>query len=85
VACCGYERRDDWLSVTEREFVAVSDAAYTQEQAKRDAQERLRAANIAAIPSPPRPDECVERSRLASAAVPVPGVAAITRSGLLKD
>jgi WD domain, G-beta repeat len=41
------ERREDWLSVTEREFVAESEAAYArEEQAKRDAQERLMAANV---------------------------------------
>ena len=40
-------RRDDWLSVAERAFVADSDKAFTREEkARRDAQDRLLAANV---------------------------------------
>ena len=41
------ERRDPWLSAAERKFVAESDAAHArEEQAKRDAQDKLIAANV---------------------------------------
>ena len=40
-------RRDDWLSAAERAFVADSDTAFAREEkARRDAQDRLMAANV---------------------------------------